>query len=126
MTLVLDVGAFVAVERGNREMAARIKREWLAGRASLTHGGVVGQVWRGGFGRQANVARTIEFVEVVALDSALGKKVGLLLARAGGRDVVDAAVVLLARDDDLVLTSDPDDLAALSAASGIRMEIVPV
>ncbi|MGH3568838.1 MAG: hypothetical protein ACRDRH_22990 [Pseudonocardia sp.] len=126
MTLVLDTGAFVAVERGNRRLAAEIKREWLAGRPAVTHGGVIGQVWRGGSGRQFNLARTIEFVNVAALGAELGKQAGALLALAGGNDVVDAAVVRLARDDDLVLTSDPDDLLVLAAASGVRMEIIVV
>lgn len=40
--------------------------------------------------------------------------------------MIDAAVVLLAGDDDLILTSDPDDLAVLADASGIHIEIVPV
>ena len=33
--LVLDAGAFVAVERGSRDVAALIKRERLAGRTHL-------------------------------------------------------------------------------------------
>lgn len=58
MSLVLDAGAFVAIERSDRSVVALLKREPLAGRAPLTHGGVVGQVWRGGGGRQANLARS--------------------------------------------------------------------
>ncbi|HEY6425344.1 MAG TPA: hypothetical protein VIY28_19300 [Pseudonocardiaceae bacterium] len=49
-----------------------------------------------------------------------------LLGQVRGSDVIDAAVVLLAGDDDLILTSDPDDLLALAAASCIHVEIVPV
>ena len=48
--LVLDAGAFVAVERGGRVVVALIKRERLAGRPPVTSGGVVAQVWRGGRG----------------------------------------------------------------------------
>lgn len=40
--------------------------------------------------------------------------------------MIDAAVVLLAGDNDLILTSDPDDLVALAAASGLHVEIIPV
>ena len=57
--LVLDAGAFVAVERGDREVVALVKRERLAGRPPVTSGGVVAQVWRGGRGRQAELARLL-------------------------------------------------------------------
>jgi hypothetical protein len=124
--LILDAGAFVAVERGDRDVVALIAGERRLGRAPLTHGGVVGQVWRGGAGRQANLARLLAGVEVRPLDEALGKRAGVLLARTGGHDVIDAAVVLLAADDDEILTTDPADLESLAAASGVHVEIVPV
>ncbi|MGH3766637.1 MAG: hypothetical protein ACRDS0_05690 [Pseudonocardiaceae bacterium] len=124
MTLVLDAGALVAVERGNRALAARIKRERRDGRVPVTHGGVVGQVWRGGAGRQAGLAQLLPHIEITPLDGDLGKRAGVLLRAAGGSDVIDAAVVLLAADDDQILTSDPDDLVPLAAASGAHLEIV--
>lgn len=126
MTVVLDAGALVAIERGSRALVARIKRERLEGRAPVTHGGVVGQVWRGGASRQAGLARLLPHVEIAPLDGGLGKLAGVLLSKAGGSDVIDAAVVLLAADDDLILTSDPDDLVGLAVASGIHIEIVQV
>jgi len=65
-------------------------------------------------------------VEVAPLDQALGRRAGVLLAQSGATDVVDAAVVLLAGDDDEILTSDPRDLTLLAAASGTHVEIVSV
>jgi len=50
----------------------------------------------------------------------------VLLAQSGATDVVDAAVVLLAGDDDEILTSDPRDLTLLALASGTHVEIVSV
>lgn len=126
MTLVLDAGAFMAVERGDRDVAALIVRERRRGRAPVTHGGVIGQIWRGGSGRQANVARLVAGCDVRPLDDALGKRAGLLLADAGGRDVIDAALVLLAVDGDEILTSDPDDLESLAAAAAVYVELVAV
>jgi hypothetical protein len=123
--LVLDAGALVAVERTNRDVIALIKRERLAGRAPLTHGGVVGQVWRGG-GRQANLARLLPGLDVVALDAALGRRAGALLGRSRTSDVIDAALALLAQDGDEILTSDPDDLRVLVAASGVHADVVNV
>ena len=44
MSLVLDAGAFLAVERGDRDIVALVKRERLAQRTPLSHGGVVAQI----------------------------------------------------------------------------------
>lgn len=126
MRTILDSGALIAIERGDRQLVAAIKRDRLSERAPLTHGGVIGQVWRGGADRQVSLARVLRMVEIVALDEDLGRRAGVLLGRAGGSDVIDAAVVLLAQNDDRILTSDPEDLAALAAAAGADVEIVPV
>jgi hypothetical protein len=124
--LVLDAGAFVAVERGDRGVVALIKRERLAGRVPVSHGGVVAQVWRGGTGRQVPVARLLAGVDVAALDDGLGRRAGLLLARAGQADAIDAAVVCLAGDGDDILTSDVRDLEILARAAGVHVELMPV
>lgn len=125
MTIILDAGAFVAVERGDRDLVAIIKRERLADRVPVTHGGVVGQVWRGGTGRQTNLARLLAGVDVEPLDDALGRRAGVLLGAAGTSDVIDAAVVLLARDGDEIHTSDPGDLTTLANTAGLHIELVP-
>ncbi len=93
--LILDAGAFMAAERGDREVVALVKRERLAGRPPVTNGGVVAQVWRGGHGRQAPVARLLAGVEVVPVDDSLGRRAGMVLAVGGGSDAIDAAVVCL-------------------------------
>ncbi len=124
--LVLNAGAFVAVERGDRDVVALIKRERLAGRVPVSHGGVVAQVWRGGTGRQVLVALLLARVEVAALDDGLGRRAGMLLARSGLAGAIDAAVVCLAGDGDDILTSDPGDLRALAQAAGVHVELIPV
>ena len=126
MTIVLDAGALLAVERGDREMIALVKRERQQDRAPLTHGGVIGQAWRGGHGRQTNLARLLAGVEVHPLDDGLGRRAGVLLAQAGGSDVIDAALVLLAEDGDEIFTSDPTDLTHLAVVAGRHVELVPV
>ena len=124
--LVLDSGAFVAVERGDRDVVALIKREYLAGRVPVSHGGVVAQVWRGGTGRQVPVARLLAGLDVAALDDGLGRRAGMLLARSGLADAIDAAVVSLAADGDDILTSDPRDLRALAQAADVHVELISV
>jgi hypothetical protein len=124
--LVLDAGAFVAVERGDREVVALVKRERLAGRSPITSGGVVAQVWRGGHGRQAPVTRLLAGVDVAPIDDSLGRRAGILLACADRSDAVDATVICLAADGDDILTSDPDDLRTLAEVAGIHVELIPV
>jgi hypothetical protein len=126
MSLVLDAGALVALERGNRGLVALLKGELHAGRAPVTHGGVVGQVWRGGAGRQARLAALLPALQTVALDASLGRRAGVLLGRARMADVVDAALVLLAVNGDMILTSHPDDLARLAVTAGLDVDVVPV
>jgi hypothetical protein len=124
--LVLDAGAFVAVERSDRDVVALVKRERLAGRSPITSGGVVAQVWRGGRGRQAPLARLLASVEVAPVDDSLGRRAGMLLARTGLSDAIDATVVCLAADGDDILTSDAGDLRTLAEAADIHVELIPV
>jgi hypothetical protein len=126
MSLVLDAGALIAIERANRDIIALIKQELQYGRVPLTHGGIVGQVWRGGAARQANLARLLPALDVLPLDLTLGRRAGLLLGKSRMDDVMDAALVLLAVDGDLVLTSDPTDLEPLADVAGLHVDIVPV
>lgn len=126
MSLVLDAGALIAVERGHRETMALLKRELNAGRAPVTHAAVVGQVWRGGSGRQARLAALMPALQTLAVDAPLGQRAGVLLGKTRTSDVVDAALVLLAADGDWILTSDPDDIALLATTAGLDVEVVPV
>jgi hypothetical protein len=122
--LVLDSGAFIALERNDRAMWRRFKSALLARQVPATHGGVVGQVWRGG-ARQVVLARALAGVDVRALDESLGRASGVLLAATRRTDVIDAAVVLLADDGDRIVTSDPHDIEPLAAAAGRHVELVP-
>jgi hypothetical protein len=126
MTLVLDSGALLALGRDDRAMWRRYKAARLAGTVPLSHGGVVGQAWRGGGPRQARLAAALKGVDVRPLDERLGRASGKLLALTGTSDVVDAALVLLAADGDLISTSDTEDIATLAEAAGIHAEIVAV
>lgn len=124
--LILDAGAFIATERGSRDVAALVKRERLAGRAPVTNGAVVAQVWRGGRGRQALVARLLAGTDVVPVGDRIGRRAGMLLAASEGSDAVDAAVMALAADGDDILTSDPDDLRALAEAADVHIDLISV
>ena len=124
MSLILDAGAWIALDRNDRAMWRRLKAAQIAGDVPRSHGGVVGQVWRGRAARHALLAQALSGADVRPLDQALGRAAGELLAAAKGRDVIDAALVLLADDGDQIITSDPDDIERLVAASGRHLEVV--
>jgi hypothetical protein len=123
VTLVLDSGALIALEGNERAMWVRLKASEEAGELPITHGGVLGQVWRGG-PRQAPLARALQGVDVRPLDRALGRASGELLRVTGSSDVIDAAVALLAADGDEIVTLDREDFEDLVAATGRHVELI--
>jgi hypothetical protein len=123
VTTILDAGALIALDRNDRSMWVRLKGMHLAGERPVTHGGVVGQVWRGG-PRQARLAIALAGMDVRVLDERLGRVAGRLLASARMTDVVDAALVALAADGDEIVTRDTDDLGRLAAAAATHVELV--
>jgi hypothetical protein len=125
MTLVFDAGGLLALEKNDKATWRRWKSARLAGFPPVTHGGVVGQVWRGGGPRQALLAMALDGIEVYPLDDDLGRRAGVLLKRAGGSDVIDAALVLLAEDGDEIITSDPGDLKVLTRHANLDVELFP-
>jgi hypothetical protein len=125
MTLVLDTGALLAYERGDRTVQAHLERASRTGTGVLTTTGVVAQAWRNG-SRQARMARLLRGVAEVELGPQQARRVGALLGASGGCDVIDGSIVDTATDGDEILTSDPDDLEALATASGKTLLITRV
>jgi predicted nucleic acid-binding protein len=117
-TLILDSGAFIAWERNDPKVETRLRRAFARRMVVRTTGAVIAQVWRDPNGRQARLAQLLEVVRVEPIDAALGKKGGMLLAKACKGDAVDATLVASAGHGDTILTSDPDDIEPLAAASG--------
>jgi predicted nucleic acid-binding protein len=116
--ITFDTGALIAIERRSRRMQALLeeidRRDWRV----AVPAGAVAQAWRGG-SRQARIAALLgdERTEVVALDDATARAVGLLCGRSGHADVVDVSIALCARQRNLhVVTSDPADLRAVDDA----------
>lgn len=111
----LDTGALIAIERGTRRMQALLDEAAIADAVLAVPAAVVAQAWRGQ-PRQVRLARFLRQrnVEVVQLDNPAARAAGVLCGRAGTDDVVDASVVLCARQRHHdVVTSDPDDLRLL-------------
>ena len=123
--LVLDAGAFIAVDRGDRAMMARLEAAEADGIELRTSAIVVAQVWRDPAGRQARLARLLRAVDVRVVDDRLARDAGALLGQAGTADPIDATVVLVAESGDHLLTSDPRDLRRLAETADVRVAVVP-
>ena len=118
MSLVLDAGALIAIERDDRDTAAVIEVARQDGRDIVVPAGVVGQVWRGG-SRQARLARLLNAPDVIveSLTDAGARAAGVLCGAAGTADAIDASVVLAARRHHAtVVSSDRPDLRQLDPA----------
>jgi predicted nucleic acid-binding protein len=123
MGVTYDTGALIAADRGERRMWARHQALLTRREVPAVPAPVVAQSWRGG-GRQALLARLLVGCDIEALDDEQARSVGALAARAGTTDIVDACVAEGAlRRQDLVVSSDEDDLQAIAAAVNRRIEI---
>ena len=126
MSVLLDAGAFIAIESRYQPMDRWLKGARQTGIPLKTHGGVIAQVWRGGTQGQTRLARALRMVETVPLGAELGRQAGILLAHSGLSDAIDAALVAMAEHGDEIITSDPDDLAMLVDASQRRIDVIPL
>ena len=88
----------IAIEKGDRKVLALCKIATLDSGSLVVPAGVIGQVWRDG-ARHAQVARLIEAdgTTVETLDLQVAKLAGAYCGHAGTTDVVDATVVIAAR-----------------------------
>jgi predicted nucleic acid-binding protein len=120
--VVLDAGAFVALERGDVRMRARLIAARKLGADIVTTSPVVGQVWRSS--RQVLLARALHATRIEAPDEVAARRAGDLLAKTRMKDVVDALVVGLARDGDTIVTSEVDDVRVLANAARVDATIV--
>jgi len=123
--VILDAGAFVAIERRDRRIEAMLRVLHEQRVPLWTSAGVVAQVWRDGR-KQAQLARILPGVGVRALAPGDDTRVGELLAITRTDDVIDGHVALLADDTDRIVTSDPDDLTRLIEARGVDAEVVTI
>jgi len=119
--ITLDAGALIALDRGDKRMIALLNQA-LAQRLSFrVPSGVVGQAWRDGR-IQVSLARFLrsDEVEIVGLDEQLARSCGELCGATKTSDIIDASVVILARERrDRIVSSDPHDLRRLDPTCAI-------
>jgi hypothetical protein len=119
--VTLDAGALIALDRGDRRMIALVRQALSENRTFRVPAGVIGQAWRDGR-RQAVLSRFLrgEEVHIVPLDDRLSRAAGELCGATGTADVIDASVVIAARERrDIIVTSDPTDLRRLDPSAVI-------
>jgi predicted nucleic acid-binding protein len=117
--MILDAGALIALDRGDKRMIALLRQALAQGCAFRVPSGVLGQAWRDGR-VQVTLARFLrsEEVEIIPLDEQLARSSGELCDAANTSDIVDASVVIVARGRrDPIVTSDPHALRRLDPAA---------
>ncbi|WP_198663726.1 PIN domain-containing protein [Jiangella endophytica] len=115
MGITYDTGALVAAEANRVDI-------WALHRDALRHeirpvvpAAVLAQAWRGG--PQHQLSRLLRGCKIEPMTEQLAREAGAACAAARTSDVVDATVVVSALSrGDLVITSDPGDLAHLADA----------
>jgi predicted nucleic acid-binding protein len=126
----LDAGAFIALERRDPFMVAVLLRALAGGLALSIPQTVIAQVWSGGSGRQANVARLIKAgragvptVHIDDLTDERAREIGVMIGQTSAADITDVHVALVASErGHAVLTSDDADIARVNP----RLAIVHV
>jgi hypothetical protein len=128
--VILDSGAISALADGNATARAVLIRARAEGRLVVIPAPVLVEVHPGRHDH-ARIDRVINAVDIqVETTPERAKEAGVLRARSGVLDVVDAIVVAeaVAALPAVVVTSDPEDIAALVDSAGAtgRVAIVAV
>ncbi|MBI1845326.1 MAG: hypothetical protein HYR89_12080 [Actinobacteria bacterium] len=125
MTVVLDTGALIAIDKRDRALGAMLRVLQRDDVPVVTSAAVVAQAWCDPR-RQVNLARVLTGVGIAAMDDHAAKKVGELLRANGSSDLADAHVVLLVQPQDRVLTSDEADIQALLRTRRVKAVVIRV
>lgn len=125
MNLILDAGALIGLDGGNRRVLAALQVARNNSVGIVTVAPVVGQAWRNG-ARQAVLSRWIPWIDIRPTDLEDAKDAGELLGSSRTSDVVDALLALLISNGDRVLTSDVGDIKALLADRRTHATIIVV
>jgi hypothetical protein len=117
-----DTGALIAAERDSKSVWRLHRRLIERGMYPTLPTVVLGQAWRGG--PQARLSRLVRGCLIEPFTEQQARVAGAALAASGSSDLIDAAVVMtaLARDD-MIVTSDPDDLRRIASALGRSVEL---
>jgi predicted nucleic acid-binding protein len=113
--VTLDAGGLIALDRNDRRVIALLARAAELGVRVTVPATALAQAIRRP-ARQARLARLLRQprTALAPLDGPDATQVGILLAASRTNDIADAHVVICARrNDDAIVTSDPQDLRRL-------------
>jgi hypothetical protein len=117
-----DAGALIAAERDSESVWRLHRRLIERGMHPTLPTVVLGQAWRGG--PQARLSQLVRGCLIEAFTEQQARAAGAALAASGTSDLIDAVVVVTALDrNDLIVTSDPDDLRRIASAIGRSVEV---
>jgi hypothetical protein len=131
VTLVLDAGALIQVDRGNHEVLSTLKAAFDKGEAVHVPAGVISQAWRNP-ARQVLLSRTLKRCKEVDLDGAMARAGGQLCGRTATSDVIDASVALAVAyaqrsgEEVTLLTSDTVELGMLLSVLEAQARVIGV
>ena len=114
--ITFDAGGLIALDRNDRRVLTLIARATERGMRITIPATALAQAIRNP-ARQARLSRLIRQAgtDLIPLDGPDATAVGLLLARTGTADIVDAHVAICAqRAGQAVVTSDADDLRRIA------------
>jgi predicted nucleic acid-binding protein len=114
--ITFDAGGLIALDRNDRRVLTLIARATERGMRITIPATALAQAIRNP-ARQARLSRLIRQAgtDLIPLDGPDATAVGLLLARTGTADIVDAHVAICAqRAGQAVVTSDADDLRQIA------------
>jgi hypothetical protein len=114
--ITLDAGGLIALDRDDRRVITLIARATERGMRITIPATALAQALRNP-ARQARLSRLIRQAgtDLIPLNGPDATAVGLLMARTGTADIVDAHVVICAqRAGQAVVTSDADDLGGIA------------
>ena len=122
--VTLDAGGLIALDRDDRRVVVLLARaRETAGRVTVPATALAQAVRHPE--RQLRLARLVRqpTTDVVSLDRVDATNVGRLLAASGTADITDAHVVICARrSQQVVITSEPDDLRLLDPS----LRVIPI
>lgn len=114
--ITFDAGGLIALDRNDRRVLTLIARATERGMRITIPATALAQAIRNP-ARQTRLSRLIRQAgtDLIPLDGSDATAVGLLLARTGTADIVDAHVAICAqRAGQTVVTSDADDLRRIA------------
>jgi hypothetical protein len=122
--ITLDSGALIAFERADARIMIHLKEALSRKLRRTVPAAVLAEVWRGG-ARSARLAQLLGGCWIEPISEQVARAAGEALA-AVRADTIDAIVMAsAAQRDDLVITSDPDDLRRLQRCFQ-RVRVVPL